>query len=176
MTESTTPQFADATHTRVRELISRYPAEQKKSALIPLLHIAQEELGHGWLPVPVMDYVAQILNIQPIEVYEVASFYTMFHLEPVGRHVIEVCHTSPCCQLGAIELVDYLKDKLDIEVGGTTSDGMFTLRKVECLASCGTAPMMQVGEHYYENMTPEKCDELLRRLENVPFASKEKVM
>lgn len=161
---------------RVRELIARYPEGQQKSAIIPLLHMAQEELGHGWLPVEVMDYVAGVLNIQPIEVYEVASFYTMFHLEPVGRHVLDVCWTSPCCQLGAVDLIHYLEDKLGIEVGQTTRDGLFTLRKVECLASCGTAPMLQVGEHYYENMSSEKMDELLKKLEDVPFASKEKVM
>lgn len=161
--------------TKVSELISRYPEGEQKSALIPLLHIAQEELGHGWLPVPVMDYVAEVLNIQPIEVYEVASFYTMFHLEPVGRHVIDVCWTSPCCQLGAVEVIHYLEEKLGIKAGGTTPDGMFTLRHVECLASCGTAPMMQVGEHYYENMTPEKCDALLRKLEGMPFVFREKL-
>ncbi|MDQ3071797.1 MAG: NAD(P)H-dependent oxidoreductase subunit E [Bacteroidota bacterium] len=144
---------------RVKELETHYPEGKHKSALLPVLHMAQEKWG--WLSVEVMDYVASLLRLQPIEVYEVATFYTMYHMKPVGKYVLEVCRTGPCCLLGAEDLIAKLEQKLGVEVGGTSSDGMFTLKTVECLASCGTAPMMQVGDHYYENLTDEKIDKLL---------------
>ena len=145
----------------IADIISRYPADRKKSALLPLLHIAQEE--NGWLPVDVMDEVAEILDIKPIEVYEVASFYTMFHLKPIGKYVLEVCRTGPCCNVGAEELIHYLEDKLGVAVGETTADGLFTIKPVECLAACGTGPVLQIGPgyHYHENLTKEKLDDLI---------------
>lgn len=145
---------------KVEKMIQRYPVGKQKSALIPILHIAQAEFG-GWLSSSTMDYVASILNIQPIEVYEVASFYSMFNLEPVGNCLIEVCRTSSCWLCGAEDIIDHLEHKLGIQVGETTADGMFTLKAVECLGSCGTAPMMQVGADYHENLTIEKVDNLL---------------
>lgn len=146
---------------KVDEIINRYPNGRQKSALLPLLHIAQEEWG--WLSVEVMNYVASLLKLQPIEVYEVATFYTMFHLKPVGKYVMEYCHTGPCCLVGAERIQKYIQDKLGIEPGETTQDGLFTLKPVECLASCGTAPVMQVGDYYYENLTESKVDELIEK-------------
>lgn len=143
-----------------KRIIARYPEGKHKSALIPLLHIAQAEFG-GWLSPKSMDYVAGLLNIEPIEVYEVASFYSMFNLQPVGKCVIEVCRTGPCWLMGAEDIVKHIEKKLNIKVGETTSDGMFTLKTVECLAACGNGPMMQVGEKYHEDLTFDKVDHIL---------------
>ena len=158
-------EFSETAMQNVREIISRYPTDVKqKSALIPVLHLAQEEFGN-WLSVEVMDYVARLLNIQPIEVYEVATFYSMYNLKPVGRFLLEVCHTTPCAIRGGDKLVNQLENKLGIKVGETTPDGLFTLKTVECLAACGYAPMMQVGEVYHEFLeTEEKIDQLLNEL------------
>ena len=155
-------KFSDESLKLVQELIARYPEGRQKSALIPVLHIAQAEFD-GWLSAPVMDYVASLLKLQPIEVYEVASFYSMFNLKPVGKCVIEVCRTSSCWLLGAEDVIRHLEKKLNIKVGQTTADGMFTLKSVECLGSCGTAPMMQVGADYYENLNLQKVDQLVDR-------------
>ena len=155
--------FSDETLALVERMIKRYPEGRQKSALIPLLHIAQAEFD-GWLSAPVMDYVASILKIQSIEVYEVASFYSMFNLKPVGKCVIEVCRTSSCWLLGAEDIIEHIKNKLHISEGETTADGMFTLKTVECLGSCGTAPMLQCGAKYHENLTLEKVDNLLNDL------------
>lgn len=154
----------------VEKIIKRYPEGRQKSALLPVLHIAQAEFG-GWLSPAVMDYVASILRIKPIEVYEVASFYTMYNLRPVGKCVLEVCRTGPCWLRGSDNIIEYLEKKLGISEGETTADGMFTLKTVECLASCGSAPMMQVGNNYIENLSVEKMDEVLEKLKqthNVP--------
>ena len=146
-----------------KELMKRYPEGKQKSALIPILHIAQAEFN-GWLSSDAMDYVASVIGIKPIEVYEVASFYSMFNLKPVGKCVLEVCHTGPCAINGAEGLIAYLENKLNIKVGQTTTDGMFTLKAVECLGSCGSAPMLQCGVNYYENLTNEKTDDLIDKL------------
>jgi NADH-quinone oxidoreductase subunit E len=153
-------RFSDESLALVRKMISRYPQGKQKSALIPVLHVAQAEFD-GWLSPETMDYVASLLDIRPVEVYEVASFYSMFNLKPVGKCVIEVCRTSSCWLLGAEDVIRHLEKKLAIKVGETTTDGMFTLKSVECLGSCGTAPMMQVGADYYENLTLEKVDGLV---------------
>ena len=152
--------FSETAMAATNEILARYPTDKIKSAVIPILHIAQAEFN-GWLSVETMDYVATLLKIQPIEVYEVASFYSMFNLKPVGKCVIEVCRTGPCWLMGAEDLVKFIEKKLGIKEGQTTPDGMFTLKTVECLASCGTAPMMQIGEKYHENLTFEKCDTIL---------------
>jgi NADH-quinone oxidoreductase subunit E len=162
---NTKPRFSDAAMALAQKIIKRYPEGRQKSALLPVLHLAQAEFG-GWLSPETMDYVAEILNLKPIEVYEVASFYTMYNLRPVGKCVLEVCRTGPCMLRGADDIVEYLENKLGIKEGETTPDGMFTLRTVECLASCGTAPMMQVGDHYIENLTNEKLDAVLDDLRN----------
>jgi NADH-quinone oxidoreductase subunit E len=156
-------QFSAETMDLVQRIIKRYPEGRQKSALLPVLHIAQAEFD-GWLSTPVMDYVASILSIKPIEVYEVASFYTMYNLEPVGTCLIEVCQTGPCWLRGADDIVEHFEKKLNIKVGETTTDGMFTLKTVECLGSCGTAPMLQCGSDYYENLTTEKVDTLIEKL------------
>jgi NADH-quinone oxidoreductase subunit E len=150
---------------KVAEIISRYPQGKQKSALLPVLHLAQEEFG-GWLDVPVMDYVATLLSIEPIEVYEVASFYSMYNLKPVGKYLFEVCQTGPCMLNGSDNIIDYIKQKLNIKVGETTSDGMFTLKTVECLGACGYAPMMQLGKHYREHLTKEKVDAIIEECRN----------
>ncbi len=155
-------KFSDDSLALVERMMKRYPEGKHKSALIPILHIAQAEFD-GWLSSDVMDYVASILKIQPVEVYEVASFYSMFNLKPVGKCVIEVCRTSSCWLLGAEDVIGHLEKKLNIKTGSTTADGMFSLKSVECLGSCGTAPMMQVGADYYENLTLEKVDNLVER-------------
>ena len=155
-----TIKFSDEALALVHRIIKRYPEGRQKSAIIPVLHLAQAEFD-GWLSAPVMDYVASLLKIQSIEVYEVASFYSMFNLKPVGKCLIEVCRTGPCWLLGAEDIVRYIENKLNIKEGQTTADGMFTLKTVECLASCGTAPMMQIGETYHENLTLEKVDGIL---------------
>lgn len=160
MTTEQNIQFSNETLALVQRIIRRYPADRKKSALIPVLHLAQAEFG-GWLSAPVMDYVASLLDIRPIEVYEVASFYSMFNLQPVGRCLIEVCHTSSCWLLGAEDIVRHLEQKLGIKKGETTPDGKFTLKTVECLGSCGTAPMMMIGAEFYENLTIGKVDEVV---------------
>lgn len=155
--------FNEETMQLVQKMIKRYPEGKHKSALLPILHIAQAEFG-GWLSSGTMDYVASVLNIKSVEVYEVASFYSMYNLKPVGKCVLEVCRTVPCWLNGAEELVSYLEKKLSIKVGETTKDGMFTIKTVECLGSCGTAPMLQCGASYHENLTNEKTDLLLEKL------------
>jgi len=160
MADNNQMKFSDAAFALVQRIIKRYPEGRQKSAILPVLHLAQAEFD-GWLSAHVMDYVASILMIQPIEVYEVASFYSMFNLKPVGKCVIEVCRTGPCWLMGAEDIVNYIEKKLGIKAGETTADGMFTLKTVECLASCGTAPMMQIGEKYHENLTTNKVDEVL---------------
>jgi NADH-quinone oxidoreductase subunit E len=145
---------------RVKELIARYPEGKQKSALLPVLHLAQDHFG-GWLSTEAMDYVAELLNIFPVEVYEVATFYSMYNLKPVGKYVFEVCQTGPCMINGCDEIIQYIKSVLSISVGETTLDGMFTLKTVECLGACGYAPMMQLGKTYREHLTKERIDSII---------------
>lgn len=153
-------QFSQEKLDKVSEIIKRYPEGKQKSALLPVLHLAQDTFG-GWLDTPVMDYVATLLQIEPIEVYEVASFYSMYNLKPVGKYLFEVCQTGPCMVNGSDNIIDYIKSKLNIGVGETTSDGLFTLKTVECLGACGYAPMMQLGKTYREHLTKEKVDAIV---------------
>lgn len=155
-------EFSSETLELIGKIIKRYPEGRQKSALLPVLHIAQSE-NQGWLSSEVMDYVASLLNILPIEVYEVATFYSMFNLKPVGNCVIEVCQTGPCWLRGSEELLAHFESRLGIKPGETTADGRFTLKTVECLAACGNAPVIQVGTEYHENMTSEKADQLLQK-------------
>lgn len=168
MTTTTTapkPQFSEANLREIERIVKQYPSDRKKSALLPVLHVAQAQFG-GWVSPEVQDLVAETLGIKPIEVYEVATFYTMFNLKPVGKHVLEVCRTGPCLLRGADELMAQLEQKTGAKFGGPPSaDGMFTLKEVECLASCGTAPMLQVREDYHENLDqPGAVDALLAKL------------
>lgn len=151
---------------KVSEIIKRYPEGKQKSALLPVLHLAQQEFG-GWLDTPVMDYVATLLQIEPIEVYEVASFYSMYNLKPVGKYLFEVCQTGPCMLNGSDNIISYIKSTLNIGVGETTADGLFTLRTVECLGACGYAPMMQLGKTYREHLTKEKVDTIVEECRNM---------
>jgi NADH-quinone oxidoreductase subunit E len=153
-------KFSDEKLRKVEELISCYPQGKQKSALLPLLHIAQDSFG-GWLSVETMDYVASLLKIEPIEVYEVATFYSMYNLKPVGKFVFEVCQTGPCMLKGSDQIIDYIKSRLGITVGETTPDGLFTLKTVECLGACGYAPMMQFGKTFREHLTKEKVDAII---------------
>lgn len=162
-TEKETIQFSDSALSMAKEIIGRYPEGKQKSALLPLLHLAQSEFD-GWLSPAVMDYVASLLQIKPIEVYEVATFYTMFNLEPVGNHLLEVCRTGPCWLRGAEDIVKRIEQKLNIKVGETTADGKFTLKTVECLGSCGTAPMLQCGATFFENLSEESVEVLIEKL------------
>ena len=155
-----TIEFSKEKLDKVAEIIARYPQGKQKSALLPVLHLAQDEFN-GWLDTPVMDYVASLLNIEPIEVYEVATFYSMYNLKPVGKYLFEVCHTGPCMINGSDHIIDYIKEKLNIKVGETTTDGLFTLKTVECLGACGYAPLMQLGKHYREHLTKEKVDGII---------------
>ncbi len=155
-------KFSDDSLVMANKIIARYPEGKHKSALIPLLHLAQAEFD-GWLSPATMDYVASLLNIQPIEAYEVASFYSMFNLKPVGKCQIEICRTSSCWLRGADDIVNYFEKKLGIKEGETTPDGMFTIKTVECLGSCGTAPMLMCGAQYHENLTFDKVDALLEK-------------
>ncbi|MBM3429118.1 MAG: NADH-quinone oxidoreductase subunit NuoE, partial [Bacteroidetes bacterium] len=156
-------QFSSETLAVVDKIIKRYPEGKQKSALLPVLHLAQAEFD-GWLSPEAMDYVAEVLQITSIEVYEVASFYSMYNLKPVGKCLLEVCRTSSCWLMGSEDIVKHLENKLGIKDGETTSDGQFTLKTVECLGSCGTAPMLQCGSDFYENLTLEKVDNLLENL------------
>ena len=143
--------------------IAKYPPEHQQSAVMAALHIAQDE--HGWLSVSVMDHIAELLGMRPIQVYEVASFYSMYDLEPVGRHKVSVCTNISCLLRGSDDIVAHLKKRLGIGFNETTPDGRFTLKEVECLAACGGAPMFQIGKTYYENLTPDRIDEILAGLE-----------
>ena len=159
------PAFSEEKRGKVNEIVSRYPEGKQKSALIPLLHLAQEEFG-GWLSIEIMDYVASLLNLAPIEVYEVATFYSMYNLKPVGKYMFEVCQTGPCMLNGCDDIIAYIGDKLGIKPGETTADGMFTLKTVECLGACGYAPMMQLGRTYREHLTKEKVDAIIDECRN----------
>lgn len=154
------PVFSAEKMAEVQGIINQYPEGKHKSALIRILHIAEETFG-GWLSIETMDYVAEVLNIQPIEVYEVATFYTMFNLEPTGKFVFEVCRTGPCMLVGSDQIIEHIENTLDIKVGETTKDGMFTLKTVECLGACGYGPMLQCGKKFHEHLTKEKVNELI---------------
>ncbi len=144
--------------------LMRYPSDQKRSGVMQALTIVQAENG-GYLTEPLMDAVADYLGLSRIAVYEVATFYTMYNLKPVGRHIINVCTSISCLLNGSQKMVDHLKKRLEINTNETTSDGQFTLREVECLAACAAAPMCQIGKKYYENLTAEKIDAMIEELE-----------
>jgi NADH-quinone oxidoreductase subunit E len=144
----------------IRQFKGKYP--DPRSALLTALHVAQRE--HGWLSPEVMRDVAEVMELPPTEVASVTSFYTMFNRQPVGENLVQVCTNISCSLLGAEHIVEYLKNKLGIDLGETTPDNKFTLVTVECLGSCGTAPMMQINDTYYENLTEEKIDRILAEL------------
>jgi NADH-quinone oxidoreductase E subunit len=156
-------QFSPENLQRAKASIAKYPSGRQASAVLPLLWIAQEQHG-GWLPRTAMDHVAEILGMAPIRVYEVATFYTMFNLRPVGRYLLQACTTTPCWLRGSDEVVQTCERKLGIDVGGTTPDGVFTLVEVECLGACVNAPILQVNDDFYEDLDGPATEMLLDAL------------
>jgi NADH-quinone oxidoreductase E subunit len=156
-------EFTPANLERAKAHIAKYPPGRQASAVLPLLWIAQEQCG-GWLPRAAMDHVAQILEMAPIRVYEVGTFYTMFNLRPVGRYLLQACTTTPCWLRGSDTVVEACERKLGIGVGGITPDGMFSLIEVECLGACVNAPILQVNDDFYEDMDGATTESLLDAL------------
>jgi NADH-quinone oxidoreductase subunit E len=157
-------EFSPALIKQFDEIVSRYPKGKQKSALLPVLHLVQAE--YGWVSAPAMDKVAIYLDLQPIEVYEVATFYSMYFMRPQGKYMLEVCRTGPCCLVGAEKIMDHIEEKLGVKEGEVTADGLFSWRGVECLAACGYGPVLQIGPEYtfYENLTDESVDKLIDEL------------
>lgn len=167
-------KFSGRLMARIKELVSHFPEGKQKSALLTVLHEVQDEHSN-WLSIPVMDKVAEVLGILPIEVYEVVTFYTMYNQQPVGKYMFEFCHTSCCCLRGAEDLIEYTMEKLGVEEEGqVTPDGMFSVKSTECLGACGYAPMLQLGDYYHEFLTTEKMDKLIEdcKAGKVEFYSK----
>jgi len=159
-TEETYFDFTPENHDRAQKILSRYPENYKQAGIIPLLDLAQRQAG-GWLPLAAMDKVAKVVGVAPIRVYEVATFYTMFNREKVGKYFIQLCGTTPCMICGSEEIKQTIEKHLGIQEGETTKDGLFTLREVECLGSCANAPMVQMNDDYYECLTPDSTIALL---------------
>jgi NADH-quinone oxidoreductase subunit E len=153
-------EFSQESLKRFDAIVGRYP--KREAALLPVLRLAQEEFGY--LSPEAIEYVAAIMDVPVAHVYGVVTFYTMLNMKPIGRHHIQVCRTLPCALAGSQRITAAIKIKLGIAVGETTADGKFTLSEVECLASCGTAPMMQVNDDYYENLSEQNVGEILDRL------------
>jgi NADH-quinone oxidoreductase E subunit len=156
-------QFTPQNLVRAKADIAKYPPGRQASAVLPLLWIAQEQRG-GWLPRAAMDHVAEILDMAPIRVYEVATFYTMFNLRPVGRYLLQACTTTPCWLRGSEAVVEACERRLGIGVGGSTPDGLFTLVEVECLGACVNAPILQVNDDFYEDLDGPATEALLDAL------------
>jgi NADH-quinone oxidoreductase subunit E len=157
-------EFSKELISKFDEIKGRYPAGKQKSALLPILHLVQAE--YGWLSTPAMDKVAEYLELQDIEVYEVATFYSMYFLRPQGKYMLEVCRTGPCAIVGAEKIMDHIAETLGVKEGEVTADGLFSWRGVECLAACGYAPVLQIGPEYtfYENLTNASVDKLIADL------------
>jgi NADH-quinone oxidoreductase subunit E len=157
-------EFSPELISKFDDIVSRYPEGKQKSALLPILHLVQAEFG--WVSAPAMDKVADYLQLQDIEVYEVATFYSMYFLRPQGKYMLEVCRTGPCCLVGAEKIMDHIEQKLGVKEGEVTADGMFSWRGVECLAACGYGPVLQIGPEYtfYENLTNDSVDKLIAEL------------
>jgi len=153
-------EFSQETLKQFDEIVSRYP--EQKSAVLPVLYMAQKEFGH--LSQEAIEYVAKLMDIPAVRLYGIVTFYTMFNMKPMGRHHLQVCRTLPCALLGSERITNYLKKKLGINLGETTPDGKFTLSEVECLASCDTAPVMQINDDYCENLSEEKVDKVIENL------------
>ena len=148
---------------KAQAFIAKYPAGKQQSAVMPLLDLAQRQ-NQNWIPVAAMDYIADLLEMPRIRVYEVVSFYTMFHQNPVGKHHIQVCTTTPCWLRGSADLVKTCQSKLGIGFGETTADGQFSMVEVECLGACVNAPMLQINDDFYEDLTPERMGQLIDAL------------
>lgn len=168
--------FAFRDEKKVAEIISRYPKGKQRSATMPLLDLAQRQMAEdgaaakppygGWIPRAAMDEIARIVDVPPVKVYEVATFYSMYNLEPVGKYLVQMCTTTPCMLCGSGDVVKACEDHLGIHTGETTRDGMFTLMEVECLGACVNAPMVQINDDFFEDLTPESMKKLLNDLKN----------
>jgi NADH-quinone oxidoreductase subunit E len=156
--------FTPEIRAQIDKWVAKYPEGWQQSAVMAALSIMQDENG-GWLTEEIMNDVAAYLDMPPIAVYEVATFYSMYELKPVGRNKVCVCTNISCMINGSDKIVDHLESKLQVKLGETTADDKFTLKEVECLGACGGGPMMQIGKDYYENLSPEKVDEILDGLE-----------
>ncbi len=150
---------------KAKEIIAKYPKGKQASAVMPLLTLAQKQ-HKNWIPKVAMDVIAEMLEMPPIRVYEVATFYTMYNLAPAGKHIVEICTTTPCWLRGSDDIVKACEKHLGISLGETTPDGQFTLREVECLGACVNAPMLQIEDIFYEDLTPENVVKLIDELEN----------
>jgi NADH-quinone oxidoreductase subunit E len=167
-------EFTEANKKRIAEILALYPKGRQQSGVMPLLDLAQRQVGEegaksnppygGWIPRAAMDKIAEILDMAPVKVYEVCSFYSMYNMAPVGKNLVQVCTTTPCWLCGSDEIVKASKKRLGIGMGETTPDGKFTLMEVECLGACVNAPMVQVNDDYYEDLTAESMTELLDNL------------
>lgn len=155
-------EFPPTVIDEMRSQVAKYPAERSRSALIPLLMLVQRE--RGWIDNPGVNFLAKFLNLEVTDVWETATFYSMLNVRPVGRHHIQICKTLSCKIVGEPEITEHICSKLGIHPGETTEDGKFTVTMVECLGSCGTAPMMQIGFDYHEDLTVEKVDKILDSL------------
>ncbi|KAJ1935780.1 NADH:ubiquinone oxidoreductase 24 [Linderina macrospora] len=155
-------EFSSANLSEAQTIMAKYPPQYKKAAMIPLLHLAQKQ--NGWTSLSVMNYIAKLLEVHPMRVYEVATFYTMFNRNPVGKYFLQVCTTTPCELCGASKIVKAIEDHLGIKVGGTTPDKLFTLVEVECAGACVNAPVVSVNDDYFEDLTPETTVKLLNDL------------
>jgi len=159
-------QFTPESMETIHKIIAKYPSNYKQSAVIPLLYVAQDQ-NNNWIPLSAMNEIARIVNINPMRVYEVATFYTMFNREPVGKFHLQVCGTTPCLVRGSDKIIKALEDHLGIHEGDSTPDGLFTITEVECLACCANAPMLQVNnQEVYEDLTPENVIELCHQLQD----------
>jgi len=161
--ENTPFEFTMENWEKAKSILAKYPEGYKKSAVMPLLDLAQRQVG-GWLPLAAMNKVAKVIDVPPMAVYEVATFYTMFNRKPVGKHFIQVCGTTPCELRGASKILKTCEQHLGIHKGETTPNGLFTLVEVECLGACVHAPMLQVNDDYYEDLTPESTVSILKDL------------
>jgi NADH-quinone oxidoreductase subunit E len=163
--------FTTANQKKVAEIIALYPKGRQKSAVMPLLDLAQRQTGEegakanppygGWIPRAAMDHIAETLDMAPVRVYEVATFYSMYNLAPVGKYLVQVCTTTPCWLCGSAKIVETCETHLGVHVGETTKDGKFTVVEVECLGACVNAPMVQINDDYYEDLTADSMKKLL---------------
>jgi NADH-quinone oxidoreductase subunit E len=158
-------KFTDENQDKVKKIIAKYPDGKQKSAVMPLLDLAQRQNGN-YISNDIIEYIAAMLEMAPMQVYEVASFYSMYNLKPVGKYLIQVCGTTPCMLCGAEELIKVCKDKLAIDREETSEDKLFTLKEVECLGACVNAPMVQINDDYYEDLNPETFSQMLDDLKD----------
>jgi len=158
-------EFTPENVTRVEAILANYPEGHKQAAMMPILDLAQRQ-NDGWLPISAMNKTAEILNVNPMRVYEVSTFYTMYNRNPMGKHHLQLCTTTPCMLCGSDGILKVIQDKLGIKPGETTEDKMFTLDEVECLGACVNAPMIQIGDNYYEDLKPEDMEQILDDLQN----------